>query len=151
VNAPAFREASNEPDPLGLAATPNGWRLFVHHYEGLADPKLRPLRAQADRELAAISEPEERARASAELDERLQEYCRHNLLPSWKAFRKDLERAGTDPRGFSVLEQHGRFARKQREIERRFPWDDQESWTDYFYILLQPDMTGEDQRDASRS
>lgn len=150
VNSPAFREASNEPDPLGLVAAPNGWRLFVHHYEALADPKLRPLRAQADRELAAITEPAERAAASVRLDEQLQEYCRHNLLPAWKTFRKDLERAGNDPRGFAALEQHRKFAQRQRESERRFPWDAQEIWTDYFYILLQPDATGEDLGDGSR-
>jgi hypothetical protein len=136
VNAPAFREASAEPDPLGLVATPNGWRLFLHHYQALADPKLRLLRAQADREQAAVTDPLEYEQSRVRLDADLQDYCRRVLLPAWKAYRADLERIESDQRGFAALLTSRRFQRQQREIERRLPWEAEELWTEYFYILL---------------
>ncbi len=137
VNAPAFREATTEEDPLGLVASPDGWRLFLHHYERLADPKLAVLRAQADREQRAIHDPDEYERTRVRLDTELQEYCQRNLVPAWKAYRADLERMGRDARGFAALLNNKSFRQRQREIERRFPWLDQEVWVEYFYVTLE--------------
>ena len=137
VNSPAFREVSGEVDPLGLAASPDGWRLFLHHHEHLADPKLPMLRTQADREQRAVRDPEEYERLRARLDAELQDYCRRNLLPAWKAFRADLERMNNNPRRFAALLQNKSFSRRQRDVERYFPWDEMEMWAEYFYVTLE--------------
>jgi hypothetical protein len=137
VNAPAFRETSSEEDPLGQLASPDGWRLFLHFYERLADPKLATLRHQADRELLAARGSPEYAQINARLDASLQDYCRQELLPAWKAFRADLERMRQDPRGFAALLNGAAFRRRQKEIEKRFPWADQEIWVEYFYTTLE--------------
>lgn len=139
INAPAFREASAEKDPLGMVATPDGWRLFLHHYERLADPKLPLLRAQADREQKVVRNTAEYEATRIRLDAQLQDYCRRTLLPAWKAFRADLERMTGDPRarGFAALMDSKSFRQRQREIERRFPWIDQEVWIEYFYVTLE--------------
>lgn len=137
VNAPAFRESSGEEDPLGLVAMPDGWRLFLHHFDRLSDPKLPVLRAQADREQRAITDPIEYERTRQRLDAELQDYCRRNLLPTWKAYRSDLDRLTRDPRGFSALLESSSFRRRQHEIERRFPWADEEIWVEYFYVTLE--------------
>jgi hypothetical protein len=139
INAPAFREASAEPDPLGLVATPNGWRLFLHYYEALSDPKLRLLRTQADREQAAVTDPVEYERTRLRLDAELQAYCRRTLLPAWKAYRADLEHLENDPPGIAALLASRRFQRRQREIDRVLPWDEQELWTEYYYVTLEAD------------
>jgi hypothetical protein len=140
VNAPAFREAAAEQDPLGRVAVPDGWRLFLHHYERLADPKLLVLRAQADREQNAIHDPDEYERTKVRLDVGLQDYVRANLLPAWRAYRADLGRISQSPAGFNLLLANKAFRQRQREIERRFPWADQEIWVEYLYILLTPEM-----------
>jgi hypothetical protein len=137
VNAPAFRGASAEADPLGQIATPDGWRLFLHHYAPLADAKLPLLRRQADRELRALPDPAAYAQASVRLDAELQEYCRRELLPTWRAYRADLARISDDPRGFQALLANKRFRTDQREVEKRFPWQDQEVWVEYFYVTLE--------------
>lgn len=137
VNAPAFREASAEEDPLGLLATPDGWRVFLHHYANLADPKLPILRAQADREQHSIHDPEEYERVRVRLDADLQDYVRRNLLPAWKAFRADLDKVMQDPRGFGALMAGRAFRRGDREVEKRFPWHEQEIWVEYFYVTLE--------------
>lgn len=138
INAPAFREASAEQDPLGMVATPDGWRLFLHHFERLADPKLHLLRAQADREQKAVRNSPEYESTRIRLDAQLQDYCRRMLLPAWKTYRADLERMTGDPRarGFAALLDSKSFRRRQREIERRFPWVEQEIWIEYFYVTL---------------
>ena len=137
VNAPAFRGASAEADPLGRLANPDGWRLFLHHYSRLADPKLATLRHQADRELLAARGSSDYAQVSARLDTELQDYCRKELLPTWKAFRADLDRMAQDARGFPALLGNAGFRGKQKEIEKRFPWPDQEIWVEYFYVTLE--------------
>ncbi len=137
VNAPAFREVSAEEDPLGLVANPDGWRLFLHFFEGLADPKLPLMRRQADREQATIHDPIDYEQTRQRLDAELQEYCRRQLMPTWKAFRADLERITQSPQGFQVLIRNAAFRRRQKEIERRFPWTDQEIWVEYFYLTLE--------------
>jgi hypothetical protein len=141
VNAPAFREASGETDPLGLVADPDGWRLFLHHHQRLADPKFPALRAQADREQHAaadpVADPEAYEATRVRIDANLQEYCRHNLLPAWKAYRDDLARLRRDARGFSALMAGKSFRNRQREIERSFPWADQEIWVEYAYVTLE--------------
>jgi hypothetical protein len=137
VNVPAFRAAAGEQDPLGRVATPDGWRLFLHHCERLADPKLATLRVQADRTLEAVRDPEEHARTQAQLDAELQEYCRRTLLPTWQAYRADLDRISRDPRGFALLLADRGFRRRYRDTERRFPWADQELWVEYIYVTLE--------------
>ncbi len=140
VNAPAFREASAEEDPLGLVANPDGWRLFLHHFVPLADAKLPQLRRQADREQAMVaSDPAEYARTRERLDAALQEYCRHHLLPTWKAFRADLAIVTESQRGFTALLDNRGFRQRQKDVERRFPWAAQEIWVEYFYITLEAD------------
>jgi hypothetical protein len=138
VNAPSFREASAEEDPLGLVANADGWRLFLHHFEPLADPKLPQLRRQADREQAAIThDPAEYARTRDRLDAELQDYCRRNLLPAWRAFRADLATMTQSPRGFAALLDNRGFRQRQKDVERRFPWAGQEVWVEFFYITLE--------------
>ena len=137
VNAPAFREAAGEQDPLGRVASPDGWRLFLHHFERLTDPKLPALRAQADRTLDTVRDPGEYARARTRLDAELQAYCRRTLLPAWQAYRADLDRITHDPHGFALLLADRGFRRRHREIERRFPWEGQEIWVEYFYVTLE--------------
>lgn len=137
INAPAFREASGEDDPLGRVATPDGWRLFLHHFAPLANAKLPLLRRQADQELRTLADPAEYARASARLDAELQEFCRRELLPAWHTYRNNLTRLASAPHGFDTLLANKRFRNEQREIERRFPWEDQELWVEYFYVTLE--------------
>jgi hypothetical protein len=137
VNAPAFREAAAEEDPLGLLATPDGWRVWLHHYQKLADPKLPILRAQADREQRAITDPVEYERVRARLDTSLQDYCRSHLLPAWRAYRADLDKVTQDPRGSDALLANRAFRKQNREVEKRFPWLDQEIWVEYFYVTLE--------------
>lgn len=137
INAPAFRQASAEEDPLGQLATPDGWRLFLHHYARLADPKLATLRHQADRELLAARESGDYTSVNTRLDAELQDYCRKELLPTWKTFRADLDRMTQDPRGFPALLANAGFRSKQKDVEKRFPWVDQEIWVEYFYVTLE--------------
>lgn len=137
VNAPAFRAAAGERDPLGYATTPDGWRLFQHHHDALADPKLPKLRAAADREELALTDPAERRRAAERHATDLRVYCETSLMPAWRAFRADYDRMLSDPGGFASLLAERRFRHKQREIERRFPWSAQEIWTEYVYVTLQ--------------
>lgn len=137
VNAPAFRQASAEEDPLGRLATPDGWRLFLHFYPRLSDPRLATLRHQADREQLAARDSGDYAAVSARLETELQDYCRKDLLPTWKAFRADLDRMTQDPRGFQALLANAGFRRRQKEVEKRFPWADQEIWVEYFYVTLE--------------
>lgn len=137
VNAPAFRAAAREHDPLGYAASADGWRLFVHHHHALADPKLPRLRQAADREEQAVTDPDELARLRARLDAELREHCERVLLPAWRRFRADYEhmlRAGV---GFAALQGSREFRRHEREVEKTFPWSAQEAWTEYFYVTLQ--------------
>lgn len=137
VNAPAFRAAAGERDPLGYATTPDGWRLFLHHHDALADPKLPRLRAAADREELALSDAAERRRAGERHAAELRAYCEASLTPAWRAFRADYDRMLSDPGGFASLLAERRFRHRQREIERRFPWSAQEIWTEYVYVTLQ--------------
>lgn len=137
VNAPAFRAAAGERDPLGYATTLDGWRLFQHHHDALADPKLPKLRAAADREELALTDPAERWRAAERHATELRVYCETSLTPAWRAFRADYDRMLSDPGGFAALLTERRFRHKQREIERRFPWSAQEIWTEYVYVTLQ--------------
>ena len=139
VNAPAFREAAREEDPLGLVASPDGWRLFLHHYARLADPKLPQLRAAADRDEAAVGDPVERARTRARLDAELLDYCTRTLLPAWRSFRADHKRMTHDAAGFVALLRDRGFRSRQREVEKRFPWESQEVWTEYFYVTVRDD------------
>jgi hypothetical protein len=137
VNAPAFREASAEEDPLGRVASLDGWRLFLHYFNRLADPRFPALRAQADHELSAVRDPEEYARARVRLDAALQDYVRQALLPVWQEYCADLRRIAQDSAGFAVMLADKSFRRRQREVERRFPWNDQEIWIEYFYVALE--------------
>jgi hypothetical protein len=137
VNAPAFRAAAHEHDPLGYAATPDGWRLFLHHFEGLADPKLPLLRAAADREELALKDPAERARAAVQHAEELRTYCERTLLPGWRRFRDDYDRMVQSPEGFAALLHQGSFRGRERAMARAFPWTEQELWTEYFYVTLE--------------
>lgn len=136
VNAPAFREAAAEQDPLGLVASADGWRLFLHHHQRLADPKLSQLRTAATREEALITDPVEYAKVHNRLDAELQAYCAKVLLPSWQQFRADYDHMVREPLGFAALLGDRNFRRQQRAIEHRFPWDSQEVWTEYFYVTL---------------
>jgi hypothetical protein len=137
VNAPAFRAAASERDPLGYATTPDGWHLFLHHHDALADPKLPKLRAAADREELALSDAAERRQAAERHAAELRAYCEASLTPAWRAFRADYDRMLSDPGGFASLLADRRFRHRQREIERRFPWSAQEVWTEYVYVTLQ--------------
>ncbi len=137
VNAPAFRAAAGERDPLGYATTPDGWRLFLHHYDALADPKLPKLRAAADREELALTDAAERRQAAERHAAELRAYCAASLAPAWRAFRADYDRILSDRGGFASLLADRRFRHRQREIERRFPWSAQEIWTEYIYVTLQ--------------
>jgi hypothetical protein len=139
VNAPAFREAAHEQDPLGMVASPDGWRLFLHHYARLADPKLPQLRAAADRDETAVGDPVERARVRARLDAELRDYCTRTLLPAWRSFRADHKRMTHDAAGFLALLRDRSFRSRQREVEKRFPWESQEVWTEYFYVTVRDD------------
>ncbi len=137
VNAPAFRAAAGEHDPLGYAASADGWRLFVHHHHALADPKLPRLRQEADRQEQAAADPNERARLQARLDAELRDYCERTLLPAWRRFRDDYDRMQRDGAGFAALLGSREFRRREREVEKTFPWISQEVWTEYFYVTLQ--------------
>jgi hypothetical protein len=137
VNAPAFRAASGERDPLGYAASADGWRLFVHYHQALADPKLSVLRHQADREEQAITDPEALAQLRARLDATLRAHCERTLLPAWQRFRADYERMQLDGVGFAALLKSRDFRRAERTVERALPWSSQEVWTEYFYVTLQ--------------
>ena len=137
VNAPAFREAAREHDPLGYAASADGWRLFVHHHHALADPKLSLLRREADREEQAASDPAELARLRERLDAGLREHCERVLLPAWRRFREDFDRMQHDGVGFAPLLGSREFRRREREVEKSFPWSAQEVWTEYCYVTLQ--------------
>jgi hypothetical protein len=139
VNAPAFREAAGEHDPLGYVASPDGWRLFLHHYTGLADVKLAALRAAADKEQFAVKDSDEYERTRQRLDAELQAYCVKHMLPAWKRFRADYGRMTKTQIGFAALLGDREFRRKQRLIARTFPWASQEVWTEYFYVTLQDD------------
>lgn len=137
VNAPAFREAAQEHDPLGYAASADGWRLFVHHHAALADPKLPLLRREADREEQTAHDPDELVRLRARLDAGLREHCERVLLPAWQRFRADFDRMQRDGAGFAVLLGSREFRHREREVEKSFPWSSQEVWTEYFYVTLQ--------------
>jgi hypothetical protein len=139
VNAPAFRSAAGEHDPLGLVANPDGWRLFLGHYDALADPKLAQLRRTADREEDAIGDPADRARAAERNSTELRQYCERVLLPGWRRFRQDYDRMAAKGGSFETLLADGGFRRRQRAVERHFPWLSQEVWTEYFYVTLQDD------------
>src|SRR5262249_45887452 len=135
VNAPAFRVAAGEPDPLGYATSPDGWRLFLHHYQRLADPKLSLFRSAADREeMALATNPAERERARARHAAELRAYCEKELVPGWRRFREDYDRMRQDPAGFQGLQQQRGFRQRDRTLERQFPWANQEIWTEYFYV-----------------
>lgn len=136
ANAPAFRSVAGERDPLGYAASADGWRLFVHHHAALADPKLPQMRHAADREIAA-ADPAERERVSARHDAALREHCQRVLLPGWQRFKADYERMQREAAGFQALLADRGFRRRQREVERVFPWSAQEVWVEYFYVTLQ--------------
>ena len=139
INAPAFRSAAGEHDPLGLVADPDGWRLFLRHYDALADPKLAQLRRAADREEDAVADPAERARAVERNSTELRQYCERVLLPGWQHFRQEYDRMTAKGGSFEALLADRGFRRRQRTVERRFPWLSQEVWTEYFYITLQDD------------
>jgi hypothetical protein len=95
------------------------------------------LRAQADREQHTIKDPVEYERVRVRLDTELQNYCRGYLLPAWKAFRADLDKVLQDPRGFDALMSSRVFRRSDRDVEKRFPWQEQEIWVEYFYVTLE--------------
>ncbi|MFI5273390.1 MAG: hypothetical protein ACHQ4H_10210 [Ktedonobacterales bacterium] len=139
VNAPAFRAVAGESDPLGYAASADGWRLFLHHHRALADPKLPLLRQAADREELAAADAEARARVSARVAAELRAHCERVLLPAWKRFRADYDRMQRADTGFMALLRERDFRRREREVERSFPWSAQEVWTEYFYVTLQED------------
>ena len=137
VNAPAFRTAAGEHDPLGYATSPDGWRLFLHHHDAFADPKLPKLRAAADRAELTLTDPAERRRAAERHSADLRAYCEANLMWAWRAFRADYDRMLSVSSGFASLLAERRFRHRQRDIERRFPWSAQEIWTEYVYVTLQ--------------
>ena len=137
VNAPAFRAAAHEHDPLGYAASADGWRLFVHHHYALADPKLALLRRAADHEEQAVTDPEELAQLRARLDAALRQHCERALVPAWQRFKDDYERMQQNGEGFAALLASREFRRREREVEKTFPWLSQEVWTEYFYVTLQ--------------
>lgn len=139
ANAPAFRAASGERDPLGYAASADGWRLFVHHHHALADAKLPLLRQAADRQEMAVADPEELERLRARLDAELRDHCERTLMPAWRRFRADYDRMRRDGEGFAALLGSREFRRREREVEKTFPWISQEVWTEYFYVTLQDD------------
>jgi hypothetical protein len=137
VNSPAFREVTAEENPLGLLARPEGWRVWLNHYDRLADPQLPILRAQADRQQRAITDPDEYHRIQVLLDKQLQDYVRINLLSAWRAFRADLDKALQDPRGFDALMANRAFRLRNRDVEKQFPWQEQEIWVEYLYVVLE--------------
>ncbi len=137
VNAPAFRAVAHEEDPLGLVATPDGWRLFLHYHERFADPKLPQMRAQADRDELTISDPAERRRAEDQHAAELQAYCEKTLLPAWKRIRADYDRMSKEEAGFLALLRDRPFRSRQRHITQLFPWSEQEVWTEYFYVTVE--------------
>ncbi len=137
VNAPAFRSVAREDDPLGYAATPDGWRLFLHYHERLADPRLSRLRAAADREELAIPDPEERRNAEERHDSELKSYCEKALLPAWKHFRAQYDRMLQDDSGFQSLLNDRAFRARERHVAQMFPWSNQEIWTEYFYVTVE--------------
>jgi hypothetical protein len=137
VNAPTFRVVSGEDDPLGYAATPDGWRLFLHFHERLADPKLSRLRAEADREELGILDPEVRRRSEERHDQELAAYCEKALLPTWKRFRSDYDFMVKEEAGFHALLSDRAFRTRHRHIVQMFPWSAQEIWTEYFYVTVE--------------
>lgn len=136
VNAPAFRAAAGERDPLGYLASQDGWRLFLHHYTNLADPQLPRLRSAADREEAAIGDHSERERAKVRHAAELRAYCEKTLLPSWRRFRHEYDRMTASAGLESLLRDKG-FRSRDRAVEKLFPWAEQEVWTEYFYVTLE--------------
>jgi hypothetical protein len=137
VNAPAFRAVAGEDDPLGYVATPDGWRLFLHFHERLADPKLPRLRAEADREELGTQDPEARRQSEERHAAELQAYCEKQLLPTWKRFRADYDHMLTQEAGFHALLNDRAFRGRHRHIIQMFPWSDQEIWTEYFYVTVE--------------
>jgi hypothetical protein len=137
INAPAFRMVSHEEDPLGYAASPDGWRLFLHFHERFADPKLPRLRAAADREEAAITDPLSRHQSEERHSTELQAYCERVLLPSWKRFRTEYDRMLKEEAGFPALLRDRTFRSHHRHIAQVFPWSEQEVWTEYFYVMIE--------------
>ncbi len=137
VNTPAFRAVAGEDDPLGYAATPDGWRLFLHFHERLADPKLPRLRAEADRAELAIVDPQERRHNEAAHEAEIQAYCEKALLPTWKRFRAEYDRMQKDETGFEALLDDRAFRSRHRHVAQLFPWSDQEVWTEYFYVTVE--------------
>ncbi|WIG61283.1 MAG: hypothetical protein OJF49_004031 [Ktedonobacterales bacterium] len=137
VNAPAFRTAAAEEDPLGYVSSADGWRLFLHHNAALADPKLSQLRREADREELALTDPAARTAAEERHATELRAYCEKTLLPGWRRFRRDYDRMAQASAGFVALLADRGFRQQQRRVERVFPWNSQEVWTEYFYVTLQ--------------
>jgi hypothetical protein len=137
INAPAFRAVAQEEDPLGYAASPDGWRLFLHFHERFADPKLPRLRAAADREEALIKDPSARRESEERHAAELQAYCERVLLPAWKRFRAEYERMLKEEAGFQALLGDRAFRSRHRPITQTFPWSEQEVWTEYFYVTME--------------
>ncbi|MGO8946566.1 MAG: hypothetical protein ACLQUY_02650 [Ktedonobacterales bacterium] len=137
INAPAFRAVTKEDDPLGYAATPDGWRLFLHFHETLADPKLPRLRTEADHEELAIRDPTERRRSEERHEAELRAYCEKALLPAWKRFRAEYDRMFQEETGFQALLTDRAFRARQRHVSQMFPWSNQEIWTEYFYVTVE--------------
>lgn len=137
VNAPAFRAAAGERDPLGYVATQDGWRLFLHHHAELADPQLPRLRSAADREESATADPAERERAKVRHAAELRAYCEKTLLPAWRRFRAEYDRMIASPAGYEGLLRDKGFRARDRAVEKLFPWAEQELWTEYFYVTLE--------------
>jgi len=140
VNAPAFRVVAHEDDPLGYVASPDGWRLFLHFHERLADPRLPRLRAEADRAELTIKDPEERRQSEESHAAELQAYCEKVLLPSWKRFRADYDRMQAQESGFEALLSDRTFRSRHRHIAQMFPWSEQEVWTEYFYVTVEDEQ-----------
>ncbi|HEV2460188.1 MAG TPA: hypothetical protein VGS80_17670, partial [Ktedonobacterales bacterium] len=69
----------------------------------------------------------------------LRQYCERVLLPGWRRFHQDYDRMAAKGGGFEALLADRGFRRRQRDVERRFPWLSQEVWTEYFYVTLQDD------------
>jgi hypothetical protein len=139
VNVPAFRVVAHEDDPLGYVASPDGWRLFLHFHERLADPKLSRLRAEADREELTIKDPEERRQSEERHAAELQAYCEKVLLPGWKRFRAEYDRMLAQEASFEALLSDRTFRSRHRHIAQMFPWSEQEVWTEYFYVTVEDD------------
>jgi hypothetical protein len=139
VNAPAFRAVAGERDPLGYLATQDGWRLFLHHYANLADPQLPRLRSAADREENTIADPAERERTKVRHAAELRAYCEKTLLPAWRRYRAEYDRMAASGAGFEGLLRDGNIRKRDRAVEKFFPWAEQELWTEYFYVTLEMD------------